>query len=1066
MAYYVFDDAKNIFEGMTKEEIIAAIAQATGVTPENIDDGFITTLQEQNAQRGVKLWVGSQNEYNAIQQPDENTLYIVTDPAETNELQNQINQLQAEVNELVVQNTENASGFKIESQTYTKTVYSTDTNISHIFTVPLNAVVLEASFVIGGSMITTENVSISETDGETTKTVTVLATFEAPDSGKPAVIKLVYAYSEAVDLSELTDIRVGVDGTVYESAGEAVRKQIEKVYSIGQPLAVNLANKMTNTDILYLYVGNEEGYDNGYIYAYINNAWTKTILYGNGQDGYSPSATVSKDGTVTTITITDKDGTTTAQVNDGVATDAQVSDAVSDWLDDNITNPTSPAIDTSLTVTGAAADAKKTGDEISALKISTDKIAYITLADYFAQGNFKGNDGSEQASANRIRYSGVITKYIKAVLCKSGYKMLVYAWNKTTWEFVGRYTTTNTFSKDGTAQWNTYTDFDSIRSLFGNYMFQIVIAKEDDSNLVPSDGINALFVMSADYDGKTPFAFMACGTISAQGVITIGKSGNSNRNFITLIPYHVDVNSFAYVTVPNEYRSAMRGFVEGTHDVSASPELNADFVLNKGTDYLFLIAPPTSFAQTAKGNINSAQDAKLFETYIDENSIVNGLQWELGSINGEDGTDYNNNYAIRSVGYISLADYAVSTSDFVEISAFCSTFFSMGVRLYSYDGSAYTLKESHAVSKNSVVIAEKSLYARFVLTTGRAVSLTNLYSIYGDSNAIICKPYAAKAFSDAISFVESLQYNPKLIVPDCDFVSIPNDVVGADHWQALVKVGNEIWLSQNSSAVGGTINGVMDRISASDFSYIGKFNHNLGHLNAMDYDETNDWLITGWASDNTNDAKKLYLFKNVLAWTSLQSGSNLNYSNVSKCVIDMTSYLATLSGDVLLGNPCWANKTSEGHHFVLCMVGITDKKIIKMSLGYGTNQKTWGTYTAASAGEPNGTFDVLWVKNLTMPVIDGATGVRTMVNQDMKYYKGGVLCAISAVPVTALHIFEGNQSDKLQCDIIRSPWVNDDNTPQTGYNQGVLILDDNIYIGIAPETAGSTNPNKFAKFKI
>ena len=42
--------------------------------------------------------------------------------------------------------------------------------------------------------------------------------------------------------------------------------------------------------------------------------------------------------------------------------------AVSDYLDEHLTNPTDPPIDTSLSIAGAAADAKKTGDELSDLK--------------------------------------------------------------------------------------------------------------------------------------------------------------------------------------------------------------------------------------------------------------------------------------------------------------------------------------------------------------------------------------------------------------------------------------------------------------------------------------------------------------------------------------------------------------------------------------------------------------------------------------------------------------------------------------------------------------------------
>ncbi len=45
-----------------------------------------------------------------------------------------------------------------------------------------------------------------------------------------------------------------------------------------------------------------------------------------------------------------------------------IATAVSAYLDVHLTNPTNPPVDTSLAVSGAAADAKKTGDEINTLK--------------------------------------------------------------------------------------------------------------------------------------------------------------------------------------------------------------------------------------------------------------------------------------------------------------------------------------------------------------------------------------------------------------------------------------------------------------------------------------------------------------------------------------------------------------------------------------------------------------------------------------------------------------------------------------------------------------------------
>lgn len=85
--YYVFCEDNCKFESMTKEEIIAAIAEATGNTPTNIDDAFITKLKELNRGAGIKFWIGTQAEYNAIENPEANVLYIFTDSSEWDDIE-------------------------------------------------------------------------------------------------------------------------------------------------------------------------------------------------------------------------------------------------------------------------------------------------------------------------------------------------------------------------------------------------------------------------------------------------------------------------------------------------------------------------------------------------------------------------------------------------------------------------------------------------------------------------------------------------------------------------------------------------------------------------------------------------------------------------------------------------------------------------------------------------------------------------------------------------------------------------------------------------------------------
>lgn len=67
------------FEGMTKEQVYAAIAEATGMTPQDIDSAFISKLKEINKNTTIQVWMGTNAEYNALQMKADGVLYVITD---------------------------------------------------------------------------------------------------------------------------------------------------------------------------------------------------------------------------------------------------------------------------------------------------------------------------------------------------------------------------------------------------------------------------------------------------------------------------------------------------------------------------------------------------------------------------------------------------------------------------------------------------------------------------------------------------------------------------------------------------------------------------------------------------------------------------------------------------------------------------------------------------------------------------------------------------------------------------------------------------------------------------
>lgn len=78
--YFCFCEDNCKFPTMTKEQILTAIKQAveTGKI-KNVDAGFITRIVEQNKGVPLAFWVGTQAEYNAIENKANNCFYIVTD---------------------------------------------------------------------------------------------------------------------------------------------------------------------------------------------------------------------------------------------------------------------------------------------------------------------------------------------------------------------------------------------------------------------------------------------------------------------------------------------------------------------------------------------------------------------------------------------------------------------------------------------------------------------------------------------------------------------------------------------------------------------------------------------------------------------------------------------------------------------------------------------------------------------------------------------------------------------------------------------------------------------------
>ncbi len=96
--YYCTCDSNCKFETMTKEQILAAIAQAVSTgSVGDVDTGFVTKLKETNSGSHITFWVGTRAQYEAIKEKSQNCIYVISNDTTTDDIWNAFTAMQADI---------------------------------------------------------------------------------------------------------------------------------------------------------------------------------------------------------------------------------------------------------------------------------------------------------------------------------------------------------------------------------------------------------------------------------------------------------------------------------------------------------------------------------------------------------------------------------------------------------------------------------------------------------------------------------------------------------------------------------------------------------------------------------------------------------------------------------------------------------------------------------------------------------------------------------------------------------------------------------------------------------
>lgn len=303
--------------------------------------------------------------------------------------------------------------------------------------------------------------------------------------------------------------------------------------------------------------------------------------------------------------------------------------------------------------------------------------------------------------------------------------------------------------------------------------------------------------------------------------------------------------------------------------------------------------------------------------------------------------------------------------------------------------------------------------------------------------AIFCAAAALCLFGCATSGEpDSHKYDGITVLGELEYydeITLPPQCAMSDH----TFVGDELWvftISDDDHDEFAPVYRYKADIENKDFAYVGKFEHNFGHCNTVDYCAANDTLVLGnGGTENYDITDKVFIIENA---SRLKDMEKADISEVAK-TIDLDASGIDCGQQV---NVCWGESNRGKYNIVYVLSNLSWKKHIrKVLLGTGSNALECGKRQRAEEGEFNGTFKVL--ADFTRDYS------RTYCNQGTQYYGGklyeamghdGVYFAVDSL------LADGS----IATEFVKFYEYDDDgNVSDYAYAEGIALKDGYLFVG-------------------